>query len=250
MKHLKILGILLCLLFLGLSAACGHTALKGDESRSCGASSELRPLRAHSSSAYAVGVSGEHERKNGIPMTVIMYHMVCPGKSSRYVIPPRVLEDDLKYLNSNGYEAVTVADLIRFQQNDVPLPEKPVMITFDDGNRTNYTYAYPLLKKYGQKAIMAVVGAFIDKGYHNDGSDRAIDFMLWNIKAFTAVNCHERRIDYEATLCRRALELLSKDIWKFKGATTHIYGMDEFDKANDDLNTKRGNYIKGAVACG
>ena len=44
-------------------------------------------------------------------------------------------------------------------------------------------------------------------GYHNNGM-RSIDFMLWNFKAFTAINCHERRIDYEAGLCRRSMELL------------------------------------------
>jgi threonine dehydrogenase-like Zn-dependent dehydrogenase len=84
--------------------------------------------------------------------------------------------------------------------------------------------------------------------YHNDGP-RTLDMALWNIKALTAVNCHERRIDYEAFLCKRALELLSKGIWRFTGATNRVYGMEEFDKAQDDMETKAGNFIKGAVRC-
>lgn len=85
-------------------------------------------------------------------------------------------------------------------------------------------------------------------GYHNDG-DRTIDYKLWNIKAFTSINCHERRIDYEATLCKRSLELISKDIWKFKGVTNNVYSMEEFDKANEEMETKTNGFIKGAVKC-
>lgn len=85
-------------------------------------------------------------------------------------------------------------------------------------------------------------------GYHND-CERTLDFKLWNMKAFTAINCHERRIDYEATLCKRALELISRGIWAFKGVTNHIYTMDEFDKANEDLEAHTDNFIKGAIKC-
>lgn len=85
-------------------------------------------------------------------------------------------------------------------------------------------------------------------GYHNDGF-RTVDMKLWNIKAMTMIHCHERRISYEATLCRRALELLSKGLWQFTGATSHIYSMEEFDKANEDMESKAGNFIKGAVRC-
>lgn len=85
-------------------------------------------------------------------------------------------------------------------------------------------------------------------GFHNDGS-RLIDYKLWNMKAMTTINCHERRIEYEATLCKRALELISKGIWKFKGVTRHIYEMEEFDQANRDMETKANGFIKGAVRC-
>lgn len=85
-------------------------------------------------------------------------------------------------------------------------------------------------------------------GYHNDGT-RTVDFKLWNMKAIDMVNCHERRIEFEAELCRRALDLISKDIWKFKGVTNHIYSMEEFDKANIEMKNHTNNFIKGAVRC-
>lgn len=85
-------------------------------------------------------------------------------------------------------------------------------------------------------------------GYHNDGM-RTIDYKLWNFKAMDTINCHERRIDYEAGLCRRALMLVSRGIWKFTGVTNHIYEMEEFDRANEDMAVHRDGFIKGAVKC-
>ena len=58
-------------------------------------------------------------------------------------------------------------------------------------------------------------------GYHND-SLRTIDYKLWNFKAIDTINCHERRIMYEAELCRRCLMLLSRGIWKFTNTELEI----------------------------
>ncbi len=85
-------------------------------------------------------------------------------------------------------------------------------------------------------------------GFHND-TTRTLDLKLWGMKAMAMYNCHERRIDYEATLCKRALDLLAQDKWQFKGVTNHIYGMDEFDKGNYEMEEHTNNFIKGAVKC-
>jgi threonine dehydrogenase-like Zn-dependent dehydrogenase len=81
-------------------------------------------------------------------------------------------------------------------------------------------------------------------GYHNDGP-RNIDYKLWNFKAITTINCHERRIDYEAGLCRRCMELLDKGIWQFKGVTK-IYDIADFDKVSRMMENHTDGYIKGA----
>lgn len=85
-------------------------------------------------------------------------------------------------------------------------------------------------------------------GFHND-CPRTVDFKLWNMKALEMINCHERRIEFETELCRRGLELISKDIWKFRGTVNHIYPIEEFDKASEDMENHSGNFIKGAVVC-
>ena len=84
-------------------------------------------------------------------------------------------------------------------------------------------------------------------GYHNDGP-RSINYMLWNFKAITTINCHERRISYEARLCQRCIDLLAGGQWNFKGVT-RVYDMEEFDRANEEMAAHTNNYIKGAIRC-
>ena len=81
-------------------------------------------------------------------------------------------------------------------------------------------------------------------GYHNDGM-RSINYMLWNFKAITTINCHERRIDYEAGLCRRCMELLDKGIWKFTGVT-RVFDTEEFDRVSEMMEHHTDGFIKGA----
>ena len=85
-------------------------------------------------------------------------------------------------------------------------------------------------------------------GYHNDGM-RSLDLKLWNMKGFDMINCHERRIDFEADLCKKALDLISRGMWKFTGVTNNIYTMEEFDKGNEDMEIHANGFIKGAVRC-
>lgn len=85
-------------------------------------------------------------------------------------------------------------------------------------------------------------------GYHND-SDRVVDFKFWNEKAITLINCHERRLDFQTRCCQQALDLISLDIWPFKGVSTHIYSMEEFDRANEEMENKPKGYIKALVKC-
>ena len=81
-------------------------------------------------------------------------------------------------------------------------------------------------------------------GFHNDGP-RTVDFKLWNMKAITMINCHERRIEYEAKLCRKCLDEISSGQWKFTGAANKIYTLEEFDKANEDMKNHNHGFIKG-----
>ena len=96
---------------------------------------------------------------DGVAMPIMMYHSILPDRQGTYIVHPDLLERDLQYLQQNGYHTVTVADLIAYVDEGAPLPDKPIMLTFDDGYYNNYLYAHPLLKQYGMQAVISPIGA-------------------------------------------------------------------------------------------
>lgn len=99
-----------------------------------------------------------------VKVPVLMYHSILNDskRSGKYVITPDELEKDLVYLKDQGFETVLTSDLINFVEHGAPLPEKPIVITFDDGYYNNYSYLYPALKKHGMKAVLSIVGTHTD----------------------------------------------------------------------------------------
>lgn len=61
-----------------------------------------------------------------------------------------------------------MTELINYVYNDASLPEKPIIITFDDGYYNNLSYAVPLLHKYNMKAVVSIVGEYSDRYTESD----------------------------------------------------------------------------------
>lgn len=101
---------------------------------------------------------------DGIRLPIIMYHSILQdtSRTSKYVVTPDSVRADFEYLREHGYESVTVADLENYVFRGGSLPEKPVMITLDDGYCNNLTYLLPLLEEYDFRAVISVVGEFVE----------------------------------------------------------------------------------------
>jgi Predicted xylanase/chitin deacetylase len=91
-----------------------------------------------------------------------MYHEVKNNKAGKDSIQPWEFEEDLKYLAENNYTTIVMSDLINYVYNDIKLPEKPIILSFDDGYLNNYVYVFPLLKKYDMKIVFSIIGKDID----------------------------------------------------------------------------------------
>lgn len=116
-----------------------------------------------------------------IEVPIIMYHSILkdPSRSNKYTVTPTVLEEDLKYIKDKGYTTVTIADLISYVYDDKPLPEKPIVLTFDDGHYNNYGYLFPLLEKYDMKAVISIVGSYTDKFTKTDEANLNYSYLRW-----------------------------------------------------------------------
>ena len=106
-----------------------------------------------------------------LSLPVLMYHhVVYDGQEcNEMTVTAGRLEQDLRWLAENGYQTVLPRELAAGQ----PLPEKPVLITFDDGYRSNYDLAFPLLQKYRAKAAIAIMVYMQDMSGGN--------FLTWDM---------------------------------------------------------------------
>ncbi|MGM9539628.1 polysaccharide deacetylase family protein [Anaerovibrio sp.] len=91
---------------------------------------------------------------------VLNYHKVVDEHMSLSV-PLADFEQHMRWLQEYGYTSITPRELYDFIVDGRELPEKPVLITFDDGYKDNYTNAYPIMKKYGFKGTIFVVTGFL-----------------------------------------------------------------------------------------
>lgn len=108
----------------------------------------------------AVSITEPADVQTKIQVPILMYHSILKdsSKSGQYVITPAQFENDLQYIQANGFTPVFMTDLINYVHYGTPLPAKPVVITFDDGYYNNYLYAFPLLQQYGMKGVISIIG--------------------------------------------------------------------------------------------
>ena len=86
-------------------------------------------------------------KKDSVKVPILMYHSILRSTNTHgdYIITESAFESDLKYLKDNGYTTIVMQDLIDFVCNGKKLPEKPVVLTFDDGYSNNYLSWFLLL---------------------------------------------------------------------------------------------------------
>ena len=115
----------------------------------------------------------------GVFLPVIMYHSVFDTAPQEYIVTPEQLGNDLEWLRNNGYTSVTAQQLSDYTKGNAELPEKPVLITFDDGYYNNLSEALPLLEKYDMHAIVSVVGRYTDSLAPADPHVPAYSYLTW-----------------------------------------------------------------------
>ncbi|CDL80401.1 poly-beta-1,6-N-acetyl-D-glucosamine N-deacetylase PgaB [Xenorhabdus cabanillasii] len=95
---------------------------------------------------------------------VLAYHDVeDDGADQRFMsVRTSALNEQFAWLRANGYQPITVDQILAANQGGTPLPPKAVLLTFDDGYSSFYHRVFPLLKAYNWPAILAPVGVWVD----------------------------------------------------------------------------------------
>lgn len=145
------------------------------------ASAAVKNADAEISSADKSGDAlSSGEKKIDVP--ILMYHSILRSSAnhSNYIISEAAFEKDLEFLKANGYTSIIMQDLIDYVCNGKALPEKPVILTFDDGYSNNFLYALPLLKKYDAKAVLSIIGYYTDLYTESPDENPSYSHVTWD----------------------------------------------------------------------
>ncbi|MBK8988528.1 MAG: polysaccharide deacetylase family protein [Chloroflexi bacterium] len=110
---------------------------------------------------------GIYSRTLRVP--ILMYHYLStpPADADIYrtdlSTEPEMFRQQMAYLAANGYTPIDFYDLSLAIVNELTLPDKPVILTFDDGYLDNYQNAFPVLQAYGFTATFFVITDFVDR---------------------------------------------------------------------------------------
>lgn len=97
---------------------------------------------------------------------VLMYHHILP-QSSFIASSVDEFREQMSFLAQNGWTTLSSDEFYRYKKGAFSPPKKSVFITFDDGWRDNYVYAYPILKEFGLKATLFLITEWIEKASEN-----------------------------------------------------------------------------------
>lgn len=120
-------------------------------------------------------------KSESIPIPIIMYHSILKDENylGDYVISPDEFEKDLIYLKENGYTAIGITELLNYVNGVADLPEKPIILSFDDGYYNNYVYAYPLAQKYDTKIIISPIAYWSEQCSNEENLSAYYSHITW-----------------------------------------------------------------------
>jgi peptidoglycan/xylan/chitin deacetylase (PgdA/CDA1 family) len=138
---------------------------------------EAEPAAEAAPTAIAMPTPDGNVRVAHVP--ILMYHYLSapPADADMYrldlSVTPDLFAAQLDAMQQAGYTTISLYTLIDYLTTGSPLPEKPVVLTFDDGYRDNYTNAFPMLRDRGMTATFFIVTDFIN--------DQRPEYLTWDM---------------------------------------------------------------------
>lgn len=107
-----------------------------------------------------LGFASEY-KKLGNSIPILLYHRVG-SQFDNYTVTATRFEEDMKTLSWEGFNTLSLEQVKQHLRNaDSPLPDKPIIINFDDGYLDNYTNVFPILQKYSMKASFYIITGMV-----------------------------------------------------------------------------------------
>ncbi|MEW6171239.1 MAG: poly-beta-1,6-N-acetyl-D-glucosamine N-deacetylase PgaB, partial [Candidatus Omnitrophota bacterium] len=110
---------------------------------------------------FTVNAGAQDLNKNRV--LILCYHDIPKDVVlNDYSVDRNSFVQQIEYLRTHGYYFVSLEDIVKASKNQKELPEKAVLLTFDDAYLSFYEFVYPLLKLYNYPCVLSVVTNWID----------------------------------------------------------------------------------------
>ena len=183
-------------------------------------------------------ISHEENRFENIKLTnedvgvpILYYHSVLPDAEvtthNEVTISPEKLKEELMIVKELGYTTITISELTDYLNNNNPIPEKSIVITFDDGYTDNYVHAFPILKELNMKATIFMIASQVDSGYYMSASQlKEMSNYGIDIESHTDNHVYLDKLSYEKQLkeLKDSKEKLEKILGKNVTSIAYPYG--------------------------
>jgi len=125
---------------------------------------------------------------------ILLYHHIGISSSqvaSIYYVAPEDFETQMRALRDWGYTSISISQLVEAILRGAPLPNHPVVITFDDGNLDVYTNAYPIMQKYDFTGVMyLIVNELHADGYISIDQIKEMIAAGWEVGSHSMTHAH------------------------------------------------------------
>ncbi len=153
---------------------------------------------------------------------ILVYHHIRSTKtyptstwSYKMSVSPDVFSKQLTWIKDRGYTTISLDTYVAIMNGEITGPTKPIVLTFDDNNTTQYSLAFPELKKNNQIGVFYLVTnrlknkGFIPEAQVKEMSDAGMDIQSHTIDHATMTNLSLKRLDQELFESKAALEALT-----------------------------------------
>jgi peptidoglycan/xylan/chitin deacetylase (PgdA/CDA1 family) len=150
-----------------------------------------------------------HEQAKLARVPIMMYHDILPTKEVFFDVTPSELEAHFQLMRAKDVTPISLNLLMIHLQTGLRLPEKPILLTFDDGYGGHYEYVYPLLKKYNYPAVFSIY----TKGVGNNSGRTHVNWeQLREMAADSLVTIASHSISHPHDLTKLSDEQLLKEV--------------------------------------
>ncbi len=156
---------------------------------------------------------------------VLMYHHVLPH-GDNISVSVDLFQRQMQWLTENGWYTLSAEEFLKFKQNELSIPKKSVLLTFDDGWLDNYLYAYPILKAFNHHAIIFLVTDWTQRGIqHKPGKE-----ITWHSHQ-EAIKLTQIAPQQSVLHLKQIEEMLNSNLIAFESHTHH-----HLDRRNQLVN--------------